>query len=490
MKPSLLIAILLLCPWISYAADPGETNTSASTIHSLALPAGIVDLRPLPAPTPTPSPSPAPTTSALTEETVPDADFVPKYDIGGQWTSDNSAEYADAYRIGKQVVIIFNNQDYEHLFEGAYTDDHTIKGIQLRRKRSDGSITVMKCTVNLTSPNSGFVPWTALDSNSDLSKGQTGTAVITRVITPQPATEDMPPRTATQTWSIATDRFLPLNGIRIDKNGLPRVLRIYGDEQRFQKESPVPSLGGDLLAFWNFDGRDPNSCTPDGGTLSHTLQTGNDGRGPVNPGTLIPGKIGKAISFGSSGNQGLYLPSGDFPILTTFTITAWVKLDRRQSGDARSLIACSWDGFDGWNFFMNIYRGKLEGVVGIGGRVPQTGATDHVVNFNDRQWHFCVFQCSDNNFYRVRVDDHDWTTMPLRGSLLGAQPRPFQVGQNIAQSVYNSNCTIDMLGVWERCLSDGELTLLYNHHAGQEYPFEGTPPAKKAGRTRDVMVNP
>jgi hypothetical protein len=472
MKPSLLIAILLLCPWISYAADPGETNLSASTIHSLALPAGIVDLRPIP--TPTPTPSPTPTHPALTEQTVPDPDFVPKYDIVGQWSSDHSADHADAYRIGKHVVVIFNGASYEHLFEGAYTDDHTIEGIQLRRKTSDGSITVMKCTINLTSPDSGFAPWTALDSNSDLRKGQTGTAEITRVIPPQPCAEDILLVPTRQNQSPCGEPISATNQVSTDQNGLPL---------------PAPSLSSNLLAFWNFDGSDPNSCAPNGGNLSYNLQTGNDGRGQVNPGSLIPGKIGKAIRFGSTGNQGLYLPSGDFPILTTFTITAWVKLDRRQSGDAHSLIACSWDGFDGWNFFMSIYRGKLEGAVGIGGRNPEI-ATDQLVNFNDRQWHFCVFQCLDNKFFRVRVDDHDWTTMPLRGSLLGAQPRPFQVGQNIAQSVYNANCTIDMLGVWNRCLSDDELARLYNHHSGQEYPFHETRPSKKAARKCEVMINP
>lgn len=83
------------------------------------------------------------------------------------------------------------------------------------------------------------------------------------------------------------------------------------------------TLTNSLLSYWNFNGTNPNSYTPDGGSLSYPLRTGNDGRGPVNSGSVVSGVISNAIGFGSNGNQGLYIPSGNFPMLTTFTITAW-----------------------------------------------------------------------------------------------------------------------------------------------------------------------
>jgi hypothetical protein len=71
----------------------------------------------------------------------------------------------------------------------------------------------------------------------------------------------------------------------------------------------------------------------------------------------------------------------------------------------------------------------------------------------------------------VKVDAGSWVTLPFSGSLAGAASRPFQVGQNIAQSFYNSNCNIDMLGVWNRLLTDSEISDLYNEGNGLEYPF-------------------
>jgi len=245
------------------------------------------------------------------------------------------------------------------------------------------------------------------------------------------------------------------------------------------------ALTNGLLSFWNFDGSNPSFYPPDGGRFTFPLQTGNDGRGQVNPGGVVPGKIGNAINFGGMGytegyprpygglNQGLFIPSGQFPILTTFTITAWVKLNEGGGQSGRSLIACSWDGPDGWNFIMDIYQGQLEARVGVGGVALSTIATDRTANFLDKQWHFCVFQCQDGQYIRVKVDSNNWTTAPLSGSLAGATPRPFQVGTNIAQSVFAANCKIDMLSVWDRVLTESELAGLYNNGNGLEFPFVG-----------------
>ena len=401
---------------------------------------------------------------AITEQDIPDPSFIPKYDFAGEWTSDNSPEHADVSRIGKHVVCIFNNAGYEQIFEGDYRDDCTIEGIQIRRNKSDNTITLMRQTIALSSPDSGLVNWIALDSNSDLRKGQTGIAVIRRVPIPKtlvPPTQGQSPQffnSPSGTWW-----------------NCPRTqpASIQATPAPSSPNLSSPSLNNNLLAFWNFDGSLPNSYLPDGGNLSYVLQTGNDGRGAVNPGTVVPGKIGNAIEFASTGNQGLYMPAGQIPILTTFTMTAWVKLSPLQNDNNLALIACSWDGYDGRNFLFSVLHKHLRGVIGIKG-IKEVELSDTHLELTDTHWHFCVFQCSDNNFIRVKVDANDWTTLPIPGSLEGATCRPFQTGQNISQDMFNSNCSIDMLGVWDRVLSDSELARLYNQGNGLEYPFHPT----------------
>jgi len=147
------------------------------------------------------------------------------------------------------------------------------------------------------------------------------------------------------------------------------------------------TLTNNLLSFWNFDGTNPKLYSPNGGSLTNALQTGNDGIGPVNSGTVVNGKIENAIGFGTNGNKGLYIPSGKIPILTTFTITAWVKLNYNQpssdtnflyaySPTGKSIIADSWDGPNAWNFQFLVFNGHLLGTVGAGGFIVT--APDHL----------------------------------------------------------------------------------------------------------------
>lgn len=48
---------------------------------------------------------------------------------------------------------------------------------------------------------------------------------------------------------------------------------------------------------------------------------------------------------------------------------------------------------------------------------------------------------------------------------------PFHFYSAAAPSFFAPNCKIDMLGVWDRVLSESELVSLYNGGNGMEYPF-------------------
>lgn len=111
--------------------------------------------------------------------------FTPTYDYAGRW-SDGAPESADVHRHGKHVVFTYNTSDYEHTFTGNYIDDKTIVGVQTRRKRADGTSTRMSLTVTMSSADSARIDWVGLDSNSDIRQGQSGTAYIRRVASPQP----------------------------------------------------------------------------------------------------------------------------------------------------------------------------------------------------------------------------------------------------------------------------------------------------------------
>jgi len=108
-------------------------------------------------------------------------DFSPEYEYAGHWTADGDPTPSDVTRQGRHVVSIYNNSGYKHVFVGDYVNATTIKGIQTRCKRADQTTTRMRLTLTFLSPNSIRVDWIALDSNSDLTKGQTGVSMIQRV---------------------------------------------------------------------------------------------------------------------------------------------------------------------------------------------------------------------------------------------------------------------------------------------------------------------
>jgi hypothetical protein len=107
-------------------------------------------------------------------------DFTPEYEFAGHWLADGDPTPSDVTRHGKHVVSTYNNSGYKHVFVGDYVSDTIITGIQTRWKRADQTTTRMRLTLTFLSPNSILVDWVALDSNSDLAKGQIGVSLIQR----------------------------------------------------------------------------------------------------------------------------------------------------------------------------------------------------------------------------------------------------------------------------------------------------------------------
>jgi len=145
-----------------------------------------------------------------------DDHFSPKYEYAGHWLADGDPTPSDVTRHGTHVVSVWNNGAYNHVFQGVYMDDGTIKGFQTRRKLADNTTTTMSLTLTFLSRTSIRVDWVALDSNSDLTAGATGVSMITRVpaATPfQPMPAPIRPRPAPVEAPAAPPVIDPLKGV-------------------------------------------------------------------------------------------------------------------------------------------------------------------------------------------------------------------------------------------------------------------------------------
>jgi hypothetical protein len=108
-------------------------------------------------------------------------DFTPRYEATGRWLANgDSANPALISCQGRHVVCLYNNGGYTHIFSGDYVDDITIKGMQTRCKLADHTVTREAITLTFLSPDRIRVEWVALDSNSDLAKGQSAVDFLTR----------------------------------------------------------------------------------------------------------------------------------------------------------------------------------------------------------------------------------------------------------------------------------------------------------------------
>jgi len=242
----------------------------------------------------------------------------------------------------------------------------------------------------------------------------------------------------------------------------------------------VASVSTDnLIAYWNFDSvSDLASIPPTFGSSSYTLlaNSGDGFQGSYPPPVATTGKVGaNALQFdGPLSGEGLYIPTGTFPLLTTFTISCWVKLTGNHNNN--NIIACHWDGSGpNWNFIFIIANDNHLHIAvqpGGAGAVGEAIATN--IDFTDGNWHHCVAQSDGSTFVRTNVDNTGWHSVSLAGSLAGGSNGvPFLIGRNTRQGVNTASINLDELGIWTRVLTDNEITSLYNSGNGLAYPFSG-----------------
>ena len=228
---------------------------------------------------------------------------------------------------------------------------------------------------------------------------------------------------------------------------------------------PASFINDNLLAYWSFNSTDSSQYIPDYGPSGYTLLTNqNDGFQYIQdtPGVSTLGHFLNAISLSAGTNEGYFITIGSFPLLTSFTISCWVKLDGNYN--AYNLIACHWDGTDNnWNFIFIIDNNNhLTLTVGQGGSIDnQVGTTATSVDFSDGQWHYCVAKSDGSTYISVQVDNGQVFTSALSSTLAGGDNSvPFQIGRNIRQGLVAAGISLDDLSIWNSPLSTSQLTTI------------------------------
>jgi len=182
--------------------------------------------------------------------------------------------------------------------------------------------------------------------------------------------------------------------------------------------------------------------------------------------TFVAGKLNNAGNFVASSNQ--YLTHADAAPYkmgagTNFTIAAWFKA---ASGDAnRRSIALYGSlavpiGYGIWRWDEFIQASIADGT---------NSARSEATGMFDNNWHLAAATFDRTGVLTLYVDNSQVGTTPSISSVGSTNDSAgFNIGAQV-DATFNGN--IDEVGIWNRVLTSGELTSLWNGGTGVTYPF-------------------
>lgn len=137
---------------------------------------------------------------------------------------------------------------------------------------------------------------------------------------------------------------------------------------------------------------------------------------------------------------------------------------------------------DGWGLLIDSADAKpyLYAPVTTGSPAYIKAAWGSAISINT--WYHVVAKYINGTSLSIKVNNGSWVTVSDSRTLVTAGLTGFNVGRDIVGGDNrNFAGTIDEVAIWQRALSDAEITLLYNGGAGLAYPLTGG--AAGTGRT-------
>lgn len=214
------------------------------------------------------------------------------------------------------------------------------------------------------------------------------------------------------------------------------------------------------------------------GTTNDATPNANNGTRPAStltggvPGpSFTTGKIGKAFQFDGI-NDYVSLPntSGEFNFTGDFTVSTWFRSSNLSA--SRYFINNyqnngSYWGY-GWNFY---YSGSLGFVFQL-----NNGAVTNYVNFNGNYqpniWYHVVAVRTMGQKHKIYVNGVD--TPAIQGGSVSTAAgyianQKMDLGGYSSLNLY-ALCDLDAVSVWNRALTQADVTELYNSGTGKQYP--------------------
>lgn len=179
----------------------------------------------------------------------------------------------------------------------------------------------------------------------------------------------------------------------------------------------------------------------------------------------VAGKIGSAAELLHASNQYLTGPATNnlSAGASGFTVACWVYIVNGTGIDQQ--LVSKWGTQKEWVLGWNND--------GISISISTDGGSNFIgVQINPLTaggWHFVSGRWDGTNLH-IWIDDGALKNSIACATFFNSGNAALYVGRSEAQgATYQSNARIDELGIWQRFLSDAELTDLYNSNAGKTY---------------------
>lgn len=200
--------------------------------------------------------------------------------------------------------------------------------------------------------------------------------------------------------------------------------------------------------------------------------TGNgNSASPTNTPGNAAGRVGNALSCVSASTQYLTVTSSTtVQSAAKFTIAGWFYLTTLATGG----ILAKWDGAGvAKEYRLDIPAlNQLRMLVSFNGSTQTIATFTNGANWSTATWYFATGGYDGTNVW-VTVNNGTRSNSAVAGTpFKGATDAVIGVADTAPSLPINGR--IDELGYWQRDLTAGELTALYNSGSGITYPFTGT----------------
>lgn len=225
------------------------------------------------------------------------------------------------------------------------------------------------------------------------------------------------------------------------------------------------ALIDNLIAYWKLDEATGNKSDSHG---SNTLTNNNSV-------SSVAGIINNASSFSSASSKYLSGTKIGHTYGVPMSYNFWVNLP--STSEVGAFLEDSGNGGISNGFAVGVGSGTLDGS-GNHLIIPFWGVDWQETGVSiGTGWHMITIIITASNKSNAYIDG----TLVFTGtSTMGAFANsPFLIGRSEYVSAYRylSNGYVDEVGVWNKALTSGEITSLYNAGSGVAYPFSGGAPA-------------